>query len=436
VAGRDGRVARATRPEIGVWLEKLALFQTRVACAVRTMSMFNTTGQPTDQTGRKENTLRKLERMNKALRHEEPDRVPISDFFWGGFTKRWRVELGLPPDANPYYHYDLDWIVTVPNMDPWIRPFETIRETPEEVIVKTGFGAIMHKHFEYPMPEMRAWETDTFEKLERAEFDDPLDRRRFLSPGDNQIAGVGDGFQRNSPAWIETVKSLRADFPVYGSIIEASECLTRLIGQVNAMLWMAEHPERMGAVINRIGAFYLEMAKAEIEAGAGLLDGFVIWGDVAYKKCTFMSPRYWREYFKPWVAQITAHAHAAGLPVIYHGCGNVKAIFQDFVDMKIEAYNPLEAKAGMEVVELRRQYGHRIGFCGNSDIQVWESADRDAIRREVLRKLNAAKGGGFIFQSDHSVTSSVSGHTYDYIVKLVREHGKYPIQLGAYDERI
>jgi len=40
--------------------------------------------------------------------------------------------------------------------------------------------------------------------------------------------------------------------------------------------------------------FYLDMARAEIEAGAGLLNGFVIWGDVAYKKCTFMSPAYWR----------------------------------------------------------------------------------------------------------------------------------------------
>jgi uroporphyrinogen-III decarboxylase len=230
------------------------------------------------------------------------------------------------------------------------------------------------------------------------------------------------------------VSSLRPDFPVYGSMIEVSECLTRLIGQENAMLWMAEYPERMGAIINRIGAFYLEMAQAEIEAGAGLLDGFVIWGDVAYKKCTFMSPRYWREYFKPWVAQMTDAAHAAGLPVICHGCGNVKAIFADFIDMKIDAYNPLEAKAGMDVIELRKQYGHRIGFCGNSNVQVWESGDRDAIRREVLRKLNAAKGGGFIFQSDHSVSSRVSGRTYDDIVKLVREYGKYPLRLGEFDE--
>ena len=400
------------------------------------MSMFNTIGKDTAASGRKENTLRKLERMNQTLHHQEPDRVPISDFFWGGFTQRWREELGLPPDANPYYHNDLDWIVTVPNFDPWIRPFETLRETPEEVTVRTGFGAIMHKHFSFPMPEMQAWDTDTFEKLQRAEFDPPDDPRRFHAAGDNQVAGVGDGFERNSPAWIETVKSLWPDFPVYGSCLEVSECLTRLIGQENAMLWMGEYPEEMGEVINRIGAFYLALAKAEIAAGAGLLDGFVIWGDVAYKKCTFMSPRYWREYFKPWVAQMVEAAHAAGLPVIYHGCGNVKAIFQDYIEMGVDAYNPLEVKAGMDVVELRRQYGHGIGFCGNSDIQIWESGNQAAIRREVLRKLNAAKGGGLIFQSDHSVSSSVSGQTYDFIVKLVRERGVYPLNLDEFDESL
>ena len=374
--------------------------------------------------------------MNAALRHREPDRVPISDFFWGSFVKRWREELGLPDDANPYYHYDLDWIATVPNMDPWIRPFETLQETSEEVVVKTGFGAVMHKRFEFPMPEMRGWETDTFEKLERVEFDDPCDRRRFFEAGDNQIAGVGDGFQRNSPPWIESVRSLRPDFPVYGSMIEASECLTRLIGQENSMLWMAEYPQRMGIVIHRLGAFYLEMARAEIEAGAGLLDGFVIWGDVAYKKSTFMSPAYWREYFKPWVARMVELAHAHGLPVIYHGCGNVQAIFPDYIEVGLEALNPLEVKAGMDAVDLRRRYGHRMGFCGNSDIQVWETGDRDAIRREVLRKLNAAKGGGFIFQSDHSVSSSVSGPTYDYIVQLVRQYGTYPLELGEFDEDV
>lgn len=393
------------------------------------MGMFDHTRRAVSSQGRKDTTLLKLERMNKALGHEEPDRVPISDFYWGSFIKRWIKDLGLPPDASPYYHYDMDWIATVPNMDPWIRRFETIEENQDEVVVRTGFGAIMRKKFAHPMPEMSQWDTDTFEKLEAAQFDDPADRRRFFEAGDNQIAGVGDGFERNSPAWIDSVKALRPDFPVYGSMIEVSECLTRTIGQQNAMLWMGLYPERMGAVINRIGEFYAESARACMEAGDGLLDGFVVWGDVAYKPGLFFSPDYWREYFKPWVKAMVAEAHSRDLPVIYHGCGNVEAIFEDYIEIGVDAYNPLEAKAGMDVVDLRERYGHRMGFCGNSDIQVWERGDKDEIRKEVLRKLSAAEGGGYIFQSDHSVAGDVTGHTYDYIVKLVREHGQYPLKL-------
>ncbi len=150
------------------------------------------------------------------------------------------------------------------------------------------------------MPEMFKWEIDSIEKLEEIKFDAPDDPRRFFSAGDNPIAGVGDGFERNSPPWIETVKKL--------------------------------YPERMGACINKIG--------------------------------------------------------------------------------------------------------HSIGFCGNSNIQIRESGDHDLIRKEVLTKLNAAKGGGFIFQSDHSVASNISGKTYDYIVNLVREYGQYPLNLGKYDQAL
>lgn len=379
------------------------------------------------------NCLAKLERMNKALRHEEPDRVPISDFFWGSFINRWRKELNLPDDASPYNYYDLDWIVTTPNMDPLIQSFETIRENEKEVVVKTGFLATLRKRFDFPMPEFMAFDTDTIEKLQTLEFDDPADPRRFFAAGDNQIAGVGDGFERNTPAWIETIQKLHPDFPVYGSIIECSECLTRLIGQENALFWMGMYPDELGEQINRIGQFYLDSMKAQIRAANGLLDGMVIWGDVAFRQTMLFDPEYWRQYFKPWVKAMIDECHRNNLPVIYHGCGNVELILEDFIEMKLDAYNPLEVKAGLDAINLKKQFGNKLAYCGNNNIQVWETGDRELIKRDVLRKLNAAKGGGFIFQSDHSVSSDVSGLTYDYIVKLVSEYGKYPLQLGEFD---
>src|SRR3990172_12227264 len=127
------------------------------------------------------NCLKKLERMNKALRHEEPDRVPVSDFFWGSFLARWRKEKGLPSDTDIYKYHDLDWIVTIPNMDPHIKDFEVIRETDEEGVVRTFFEAILRKKFADPMPEFVEFETDTIQKVEAIHFDHPSDYPRYFS---------------------------------------------------------------------------------------------------------------------------------------------------------------------------------------------------------------------------------------------------------------
>ncbi len=86
------------------------------------------------------------------------------------------------------------------------------------------------------------------------------------------------------------------------------------------------------------------------------------------------------------------------------------------------------------MVDLKRKYAGRIAFNGNIDVNALASGNREAIRREVLCKLNAAKGGGFIFQSDHSVPDNAAPKDYAYAIDLLREYGKYPLQLGEYDE--
>ncbi len=371
--------------------------------------------------------------MMNTLRHHEPDRVPVSDFFWTGFLKRWREELGLAPDADIYRYYDLDWRQVNPNLDPHIKPFEILHEDAEEVVVRTGFEAVIRKRFDRPMPAFLRFETDTLEKLEAFEFDDPWDERRYYSPGDDQINGVGDSFSRNLPSFVDRLNADYADFPVFGGVCEAHEMLWRIVGSENAMLWIGMYPDQVARFVGRIFEFSREIVRAQIKAGGGKLAGMVIWGDVAYTKTMMFSPEFWRRHFKPGVAALVRESHDHGLPVIYHGCGNVNRIFEDFIEIGVDAYNPLEAKAGLDVVDLRRRFGHRIGFCGNMDVLLWANGTREELRQAVLRKLNAAKGGGFIFQSDHSVPDNVSAERYEYVLGLVRKHGTYPLDLAEFD---
>ena len=52
---------------------------------------------------------------------------------------------------------------------------------------------------------------------------------------------------------------------------------------------------------------------------------------------------------------MVSECHAHDLWVIY-GCGNVKMISEDFIEMGIDRYNPMAAKADPDCVDLRRQY--------------------------------------------------------------------------------
>ncbi len=379
----------------------------------------------------------KTERVLKALNRQEPDRIPVGEFFWTNFVRRCREEL---PDAgekfNPYVYWDLDLIVINPNMDPHITGIAVLEDSEEKKVVKTGFGATIQRRRDLPLPHYDRFDTETFEQMEAFTFDDPKDPRRYFEAIDDQINCVGDDLLSGLPAWIDRVKSVSDDFCVFGSVCECHEFLWRIIGTENALICWGEDPERLGKFVERIGDFLVGIAEGQIEAAGGRLKGMYIWGDVAYVHGMFMSPDLWRTYYKPQLKRICDVCHRHGVKTIYHGCGDARAIYDDLIEAGVDCYNPLEAKAHLDVVELKKQYQDCWSFNGNINVQVLETNDREKVRKEVLRKLQAAKGGGYIFQSDHSMPNNVDPQTYDYMIQLVREYGNYPLNLGKFDMEV
>ena len=376
----------------------------------------------------------KTRRVIAALEHREADRVPVGEFFWTNFLRRCRAELDVGGDFDPYRHWDLDLIVVNPNMDPHVTGIEVLEDTPERKVVRTGFGATVERKSTYPMPHYADFETKTFEQMEAFEFDDPADPRRYFEAIDDMINSVADELNLGLPSYVDRVNACAADFCVFGSVCDPHEMIWRIMGTENVLMKLAEDPDRIAGFVERLGDFLVGVVAGQVEAAGGKLSGLYIWGDVAYDGGMFFSPRYWRDVYKPQLARICDAAHAAGLKTIYHGCGDASAVFEDMIEAGVDAYNPLEAKAGLDVIELKRRFGGRWAFNGNIDVRVLATNDRRKVRREVLRKLNAATGGGFIFQSDHSIPDNVDPATYDYAVSLVREHGTYPLDLGEFDE--
>ena len=376
----------------------------------------------------------KTQRVLAALEHREADRVPVTDFFWTNFVRRCKSELDVGDGFDPYRHWDLDMIVLNPNMDPHVTGIEVLEDTPDRKVVRTGFGATIERRSTFPMPNFLTFETETFEQMEAFAFDDPRDPRRYHEALDDQINGVGDELNLGLPSFVDRVAAYADDLCVFGGVCEIQEELWRLIGPENVYIKMAEDPDRLAAFIERMGDFLVGIVEGQIEAAGGRLAGLYVWGDVACDHGMLFSPQYWRRVHKPQLARICDAVHAHGLKVIYHGCGNALLLYEDLIEVGVDGYNPVEAKAGLDVVDLKRRYSGRLAFAGNIDVRVLATGDREAVRREVLRKLNAGKGGGFILQSDHSVPDNVAPAIYDEVVRLAREFGAYPLDLGEFDE--
>ncbi|NQT84519.1 hypothetical protein HQ563_15965 [bacterium] len=378
----------------------------------------------------------KTERVLAALEHREADRVPVGEFFWTNFVRRVKEEKGFGDDFDPYRFWDLDMVVINPNMDPHITGIQVLEDSSERKVVRTGFEATIELRSSCPMPLYLDFDTRTYEQMESFVFDDPADERRYFSALDDQINSVADTLNLGLPSFVDRVSAYADDFCVFGSVCEPHETIWRIMGTENVLFKLAEAPGRMAKFIERLGEFAVGVVKGQIAAAAGRLSGIYVWGDIAYDKGMFFSPDYWRSFYKPQLKRICDAAHAAGLKTIYHGCGDASEVFGDMIDAGVDAYNPLEAKAGLDVVDLKRRYGNRWALNGNIDVRVLATNESDRIRREVLRKLNAARGGGYIVQSDHSIPDNVAPASYDYMIELLREHGRYPLDLGEFEEEI
>ncbi len=97
------------------------------------------------------------------------------------------------------------------------------------------------------------------------------------------------------------------------------------------------------------------------------------------------------------------------------------------IEAGIDCLQPLEAKAGMDLVKLKKRFGERIALIGGMDARALVSNDLARVENELRSKLpEAMAGSGYILQVDHSVPDQVSYETYWHFVEKGLQIGTYP----------
>jgi uroporphyrinogen decarboxylase len=160
--------------------------------------------------------------------------------------------------------------------------------------------------------------------------------------------------------------------------------------------------------------------------GGFVFDGAWLTCDLGYRNGLLFSPHHFEEQLRPTFQRLIDYFKGEDLPVFLHSCGQVKDLIPYLIEDGLACLQPLEVKAGMDLLQLKEAYGEKLCFMGGIDVRAMADLDPSVVEQEIRSKIPAAKrGGGYIYHSDHSVPNNVSFEQYERVMKLVHEYGKY-----------
>lgn len=159
------------------------------------------------------------------------------------------------------------------------------------------------------------------------------------------------------------------------------------------------------------------------------IDGIMPCGDLGSSTALMASPDWYREHVFPWHQAHCAKAHAMGLKVLKHCCGNVNAVVELFPEAGYDAHEGIQHSGGMDLQDLKRRVGDRLTLWGG----IWHEhiilGTPEDIRNDARYAFtHAAPGGGFIMGSSHSLAVDAKKENILEMKRVRDEWGIYPIE--------
>jgi len=159
------------------------------------------------------------------------------------------------------------------------------------------------------------------------------------------------------------------------------------------------------------------------------------WGvasdDSGTQRGEFIRPELWAEMIKPHYSRLCAWIHDhTRWKTFLHSCGSVYHLIPHFIDAGIDILNPVQTSAAnMDQARLKREFGDRLCFWGGGcDTQrVLPTASPAQVREHVRERMDVfAPGGGFVFTQVHNIQGNVPAENIVAMLDGAYEFGAYP----------
>jgi uroporphyrinogen decarboxylase len=398
------------------------------------------------------------DRVLAALRHQEPDRVPI-DF--GGTVdttiqavayRKLREHLGLGPGTTRV-----------------IDVYQQVAGVDEDVC--DVFGVDVRPVFYGPREWTEGSLTDGSPALFPVRFQpqtQPDGSRALLNSDGRVVARMPAGGHYFDPVYapladatgIEDIEGCRADIQNYDipafldrTYEELAEAAVELREATDFAVvgHFSGHLLQAGLILRGWEAFYMDLLDNQafaralmdrmLEANINLferyaatvgpyLDVVAFEEDLGMQDRPIVSPEIYRQIIKPYQAELFRFVKSrCDAYVYFHSDGAIAPLIPDLIEMGVDILNPVQVSAqGMDTKTLKREFGKDITFwgAGCESQSILPFGTPEQVVDEAKRRIDdLAPGGGFVFSTIHNVQSGVPPENVAAMFNTALSHGVY-----------
>jgi uroporphyrinogen decarboxylase len=342
--------------------------------------------------------MKHRERVQAALEHREPDRCPMQVSFTPEFAARLEADLKLKGQGlhNPHgggntyeleRSLDEDMLLTSVG---WVNGY-----------YQSGYQDLDHYQDEWGV----TWRTVAYQtRFGTGKYTEP---HGHPLAEDRALEAYSAPDPDRPELYVDAERTLR-DFKDEYWIVGVTpttifECAWALRGYEQLMIDMATDPGRANRVMDFPFRYHLSVTQRLVRMGVDM-----IWlgDDVGGQNSMLMSPRMWRTYLKPRMAELIGSLRAINpkIKIAYHTDGVVYPIIPELIEIGIDVLNPIQPMA-MDPVRLKNEYGDRLCFWGSMDIQrTIPFGTPQEVKEEVLLRLRTiGRGGGLLIGPTHNL---------------------------------
>ena len=376
------------------------------------------------------------QRVQTALSHEEPDRVPLAlgggpyglvDDLYLRLVKHLDLGEAVPPFRTGHsISYMDDRLLERLGTDlrycwPGLLPNSRVTRGEDDDTFYDSYGQVWKRALPY-------YYTGEAILKEAKSIDDIESRVRWPDLSDPRwTQGVTERAQllREQTDYFVVMRMVASHGPF--------QTACDLRGAEAFLMDMALNPDFAYALLDKVTTAIEGLLKLAMGAGGKYFDMVELPGDdYAGNTNTLISPAMFRKFIKPCLQRLieVIKEHHPNTKVMLHSDGEITKLLPDIIALGVDVIHPLEPLPAMDIPAIKEHFGKQVTLLGGIDIShAMPGRREDVIAETKLRISQLAAGGGYILAPSNHLQADVPAENVVTLFETAREFGKYLVKV-------